>query len=89
MALEIPGIYLRGDSDVMVFDHAEAKVLKSDGKKVTLQITNPTSRDASYTVMAEKVETTSRPLGDNAFVSHFIPVSVKAGKTRTITLRLQ
>ena len=88
MALEIPGIYLKGDKELMVFDHAEARIVKSDGNKVTLEIKNPTEMDAVYNVMAETVEDSKRPLGDNAFVNRFTPVAVKAGKTKRVTLRL-
>ena len=88
MALEIPGIYLKGDKELMVFDHAEARIVKSDGNKVTLEIKNPTEMDAVYNVMAETVEDAKRPLGDNAFVNRFTPVAVKAGKTKRVTLRL-
>lgn len=88
MALEIPGIYVKGGKELMVFDHAEARVLKTNGNKVTLEITNPTKMDATYTVLAETDEAAAKPLGDNAFVSRFTPVSVKAGKTKRVTLTL-
>ena len=88
MALEIPGIYVKGGKELMVFDHAEAKIVKTDGKKVTLEIKNPTKMDATYTIMAESEEEALRPLGDNAFVSRFIPVAVKAGKTKRFTISM-
>ena len=88
MALEIPGIYVKGGKELMVFDHAEAKIVKTDGKKVTLEIKNPTKMDATYTIMAESEEEAMRPLGDNAFVSRFIPVEVKAGKTKRFTISM-
>lgn len=86
MALEIPGIYVRGSRDLMVFDHAEARIIKSDSRKVTLEITNPTAMNATYTVMAETEDSAETPLGDNAFVNRFTSVNVKAGKTKRITL---
>ena len=70
----------------MVFDHAEAKIIKADGRKVTLEIKNPTGMDATYTIMAENEEDAAKPLGDNAFVSRFTPIDVKAGKTKRVTL---
>ena len=88
MALEIPGIYVKGPEEIMVFDHAEAKIVKGDGKNVTIEITNPTKMDATYTVMAETEAAAENPLGDNAFVSRFTPVTVKAGKTKRVTLPL-
>lgn len=86
MALEIPGIYVRGGEELMVFDHAEAKIIKADGRNVTLEITNPTGMDATYTIMAESDADAAKPLGDNAFVSRFTPIDVKAGKTKRVTL---
>ncbi|MBD5356879.1 MAG: hypothetical protein HDR88_07745 [Bacteroides sp.] len=88
MALEIPGIYVRGEKDLMVFDHAEARVIKIAGNKVTLEIINPTNMDATYTVMAESEDKAVKPLGDNAFVDRFIPVTIKAGQAKKITVTL-
>ena len=88
MALEIPGIYVRTDKgSLYVFDHMEGKVLKRDNKRLVLQITNPTTYDATVTVFAENAEEASRPLGDNAFLQWKDKVRVKAGKSVNYILK--
>lgn len=82
MALEIPGIYVRTDTDALfVFDHVRARIVKHDKKQICLQITNPTAYDATVTVLAEDTEKASLPLGDNAFLKWNRKVTVKSGKT--------
>lgn len=87
MALEIPGIYLRTDTDCLyVFDHvAVERVERRDGR-VKLSLTNPTPHDALVTVVAEDGTAAARPLGDNAFMDWTVRIAVKAGATRTVTL---
>lgn len=81
MALEIPGIYLQTDTDEFyVFDHVEAKVVKRDENRVSLEIENPTKFDAEIAVFAEKVKQANNPLGNNAFIL-WPKVKVKAGET--------
>lgn len=82
MALEIPGIYLRTDTDrFYIFDHVEAKIVRRNDKQLTLQITNPTTYNAIVTLFAENDREASSPLGENAFLRWRDKVTVKAGKT--------
>lgn len=90
MSLEIPGIYVRTDTDrLFVFDHVEVEVRERNKKEWILKITNPTSFDAAVTVFAENAAESSLPLGDNAFPKwQQNKVDVKAGKTKTYKLKI-
>lgn len=88
MALEIPGIYIRTDlNDLYIFDHVEAKIVKNNGKQLTLEIHNPTAYDATVTIFAENEKEAALPLGDNAFLRWGEKVTVKAGKTINYKLK--
>jgi len=81
MAIELPGIYVRTDINRMfVFDHVKVEVLKRDKSGLTLRITNPTSYDASVSILAENKEQAGKPLGNTSFLS-WPKVNVKAGET--------
>ncbi len=80
MAMELPGIYLRTDSDqLFVFDHVEARQLKRDASGVFLSICNPTKFEAKVTVLAENLKQARQPLSCASF-QHWPSVTVKAGQ---------
>lgn len=81
MAMELPGIYLNTDSKkIYVFDHVEAKIMGNTSSGTTIQITNPTSYDASVSVLAETAKQAAGPLSYTAFVK-WPKVKVKMGET--------
>lgn len=83
MAIEIPGIYLRTDKDIMYcFDHIEAKVKKRNAKTVVLELTNPTKYDAEVSIFAESEVEAKKLLGCSDFLN-WSKVKVKAGETIT------
>ncbi|MDE6159128.1 MAG: hypothetical protein K2F69_03390 [Bacteroidaceae bacterium] len=88
MALEVPGIYVcRNRGEMLVFDHVEVKTLAHKGGGMVLQITTPTSFDATVTVLAEEEEQDWKPLGDNAFTEWKDKVKVKAGRMVTYKVK--
>jgi len=81
MALEIPGIYLRTDTDrIYVFDAVNVKVLTHDSEGVKMAITNPTKFNAKVSVFAEGAAQARRPQGVVAFLK-WPKVEVKPGAT--------
>lgn len=87
MALEIPGIYVRTAEDrLYVFDHVEARIVRSDSKKMVLSISNPTPFDASVTLLAEDGTDAGTPLPAVAFTG-WRKVAVKSGQTVTCVIR--
>ncbi|MCX6877944.1 MAG: GDSL-type esterase/lipase family protein [Verrucomicrobia bacterium] len=81
MAMELPGIYARTDTDEMfVFDHVAAQMLQRGNDGVTIKITNPTEFEAQVAVLTENAEQAQRPLGATAFLK-WRKVAVKAGAT--------
>lgn len=87
MALEIPGIYVRTDEDrIYVFDHVEARIVRSDNKKTVLSITNPTPFDASVSLLAENAADVSTPLPPVAFTG-WRKIAVKSGETVSCVIR--
>ncbi len=84
MDLELPGIYLQTDkSELYVFDHVEAKVVKRSGDKTILAIINKTPYDARVSVFAETSEQAGMPLSYVAFVK-WPKIELKSGETKTI-----
>ena len=80
MAVEIPGIYLRKDIDRMyVFDHVSVKVLKRDNGVVHLEIKNPTSYDASVSILAEDNDACLKRISITSFLD-WPKFSIKAGE---------
>ncbi|SMC87330.1 hypothetical protein [Pedobacter nyackensis] len=80
MALELPGIYLQTDRNkLVVFDHVEATILKSDEKGTVVRIKNSTRFDADVAVFAETFAKSKNPLSYTAFVK-WPKVNVKAGE---------
>lgn len=80
MAMELPGIYLNTDSKkIYVFDHVEAKTISSTSSGTTIQISNPTSYDASVAILAETTKQAGGPLSYTAFVK-WPKVKVKMGE---------
>ncbi len=87
MALEIPGIYLNTDEKSMyIFDHVTARLIAADPSQTTIEITNPTSYDASVAVMMESNKQRKVPLPYTAFV-HWPHVAVGAGHTVTVRIK--
>jgi hypothetical protein len=86
MAQEIPGIYLRTDSDrFYVFDSVEAKVLFRGANGVKVEIKNPTQFDAKVSIFAENAAQAQRLQGYVAFLK-WPKVEVKVGETKTVTV---
>ena len=88
MAMELPGIYVRQDSDrCFVFDSLEAKILSSDPAGVKMEIRNPTPFAVRVSILAEDAAEAKKPLGCVAFLQ-WPKFEVKAGATAQITVPL-
>jgi len=86
MALELPGIYLQTDGELFyIFDHVEAKIEKHDKNGVMLKITNPTSFDASVSILAETKKQAEKPAGINAFLN-WPKIEIQAGDSLSINI---
>ena len=86
MALELPGIYLRTDTDrLYVFDSVEAKVQKRDSTGVVVTIRNPTRFDARVSVFAENAPQARQRLGCTAFLK-WPKVEIKSGSAATVMI---
>lgn len=84
MALEIPGIYVRTDSEhFYCFDHVQATVKSRSGSSAILEIFNPTVFDANVSIFAESKVEAGKPLPVIAF-PQWQHVTIKAGQTITI-----
>ncbi|WP_333624879.1 hypothetical protein [Sphingobacterium siyangense] len=87
MALEIPGLYVRKDkATAYAFDHIVIKTIKKTNQGLSLTLYNPTSYDATVTVLTEDAAEAARPLGENAFLDWNKKVNIKAGDTVVVTL---
>ncbi len=83
MAMELPGIYLQTDKEVLyVLDQVEVKIISRSSGAVKLEITNPTKYDAEISVFAESSTDASKPLGNLAFLK-WPKISVSAGETKS------
>jgi hypothetical protein len=80
---ELPGIYAQTDTGFLcALDHVEARVVSGDGRRLTLEIGNPTKFHASVKVLTESSADLARPLGPIAL--HDCPrVEVAPGATVT------
>jgi hypothetical protein len=86
MAMELPGIYARTDTgEIYVFDHVEARVLRRENGRLTLEINNPTRFDAAVAILAENGAQARQPLGCAAFLK-WPKTEIKAHATAQITL---
>ncbi len=86
MAQELPGIYVRTDSDeFFVFDSVDAKVVSRDATGVKVEVRNPTKFDAKVTVLAENRKQAQKPQGDMALLK-WPKVDVKSGETKMINI---
>ncbi|MBT3243098.1 MAG: hypothetical protein HN352_08105 [Bacteroidetes bacterium] len=86
MALEIPGIYLQTDGELFyVFDHVEANIEEHDKNGVTLLIKNPTSFDASVSILTESTKQAEKPLGYNAFIN-WPMIKIQAGDSLRVSI---
>ncbi len=84
MAIELPGIYVQTDSEVLyVLDHLTARVLSRSAGGVELEITNPTPFDAEVSVMVESRARSQKPMAPFAFLG-WEKVGVKAGGRRIV-----
>ncbi|WON92721.1 hypothetical protein [Sphingobacterium sp. UGAL515B_05] len=87
MALEIPGLYVRKDKGTAyAFDHIVIKTIKKTNQGLSLTLYNPTSYDATVTVLAEDAHEAARPLGENAFWDWKNKVNIKAGESVAVDL---
>lgn len=87
MALEIPGLYVRKDkATAYAFDHIIVKAIKKTNQGLALTLYNPTSYDATVTVLAEDAHEAARPLGENAFLDWNKKIKIKAGETVSVML---
>ncbi len=79
MAIELPGIYVQPDKKILrVFDHVEARIVKSGNAGITLAVKNNTNFDASVSVFTESSKQAAKPLSYMAFVD-WPKVAVKSG----------
>jgi hypothetical protein len=86
MAQEIPGIYLRTDTDrFYVFDSVEARVVSRDASGVKVEIRNPTKFDTRVSILAETAAQAAKPQGWTALIK-WPKVEVKKGETKTFTV---
>ncbi len=86
MAMELPGIYLQTDKDVLyVFDHVMARVISRTSKGVELEISNPTKYNAEISIFSEASADALNPMGNLAFMK-WPETKVKAGETLRISL---
>ena len=86
MAMELPGIYLRTDTDSLyVFDSVEVKDVKRDAAGVTLQITNPTKFAANVAIFAEDAAQAQKPLGYTALLK-WPKVEFKPGESGAVRI---
>lgn len=81
MALEVPGIYINTDKkDIYVFDHVTAKVVSAEKSQLVIAVTNPTTYNASVSLLAETSRQAAVPMAYTAFVK-WPHVTVNAGQT--------
>ena len=81
MAMELPGIYLQTDKEVIcVFDHVEARVISRTSKEIEIDITNPTKYDAEISIFSETSANALKPMGNLAFLK-WPKTKVRAGET--------
>lgn len=86
MALEIPGIYLKIDkSEIYVFDHVQAKVIKRTKEGVVISITNPTKYDATISILAETLGQSKKPLSYTSFLK-WPKAKIRSGNTALFTI---
>lgn len=79
-----PGIYLHtNDSTFLVMDHVDAKIIERNETGVTLNISNPTSYDATVSILSETSTAAKQPLPLNGFIN-WQKVNVKSGETKTV-----
>lgn len=79
MAIELPGIYVQPDKNILrVFDHVEARIVKTDHAGVTLAVKNNTNYDASVSIFAENSKQAVKPVAYTAFTT-WPKIAVKSG----------
>ncbi|MGE5294574.1 MAG: hypothetical protein ACM3VT_07085, partial [Solirubrobacterales bacterium] len=84
IALEIPGIYVRTDTDELyVFDHVEASAISRNAEGVTLRITNKTPYGADVAILAESVEQARIPLGCTSFLA-WPKATIEPGESKMV-----
>ena len=84
MAQELPGIYLRTDTErFFVFDSVEAKVLSREPSSVKMEVKNPTKFAARVSIFAENDEQARKPLGCVAFLK-WHKCDIEVGETKTV-----
>ncbi|MBC9909423.1 hypothetical protein [Chitinophaga varians] len=84
MALEVPGIYINTDKkEAYVFDHVTVKIIAAEKSAVVVTVTNPTTYNASVSVLAENNRQAAVPLPYTAFIT-WPHVTVNAGQTVTV-----
>lgn len=85
--IETPGIYVSTDTgEICVFDHVNAKVVSHEKNELTLEIENPTYKDASVAIMAESTEEARQnSMGWNTFRT-WRRVEVASGQKVTVKI---
>ena len=84
--LQNPGIYLNTvNGDLFVLDNVNAEIVSRTAGQTTLKITNPTSYDASVSVLSENESQRKKPLGMHAFAG-YMKIDVPANETRTVEI---
>ena len=85
--VEIPGIYLDLDREVLVVsDHVRAKLVKKSEAEVVLEVSNDTSYDARVTVLADHSRT-AEALG-HLYFGNMEKLEVAAGESREFKVKL-
>lgn len=89
MAIEIPGIYLRTDTDEMyVFDHVKARIVSRKPGRIVIEVSNPTEFDAEVSLLAEDAVAAAKPLGENSFTDRTATIRVRPGKQQKYTIKI-
>lgn len=79
---EIPGIYAVPDKGlVVVNDHLEAKMVKTDSGKLCIEITNKTEFDSTTSIYVETSGELKKPLGENILLNAE-RLTIKSGEKR-------
>lgn len=80
--VEIPGIYIVPDKNLCVaFDNIEANVIRSDAKKIVIEVNNPTNSSAVVKLKVESLSSFDKPLPENyLFNSKLISIKPKEKK---------
>lgn len=84
---QLPSIYIQKDKGfIEVFDHLNARILKQDGNRIELQISNPTRYDAEAKIYIETSREARKNLYSLSNKTNVRNVKVKGNDSVTIIL---